>query len=222
MSHSAAEGSAATADPQGDGAGQPTGDPAVDPAAQADGDTQDGQGDGEPDYKAEAEKWKALARKHERTAGQNADAAKRLKSIEDANKTELQRAQEAQQQAERQRDEALETHARIMAAATHDVPVDLIDFLGTGTAEEIDDRAQTLSGVIQAEATRLANQMFQAAGMDPSQLGNGNGSATAAGAAAKAGHRPVEAMGGGLTPASGTRPVTSDDWLREQFQGARN
>jgi hypothetical protein len=224
MSHAAAGEPAATAGPQGDGAGQPTGDQVVDPAAQAEGDTPEGQGDEpETDWQAEAEKWKSLARKHERTAGQNADAAKRLKTIEDQNKTDLQRAQEAQQEAERQRDEALETHARIMAAATHDVPVDLIDLLGTGTAEEIDERAQLVSGVIQAEATRLANQMFQAAGIDPASLANGgaNGSPTASGAAARAGHRPVESMGGGTQPARGTQPMTSDDWLREQFASSR-
>jgi hypothetical protein len=219
MSHAAAEGAAATAASQGDDAGQPTGDQVVDPAAQVDGDTPDDQAQ-ETDWKAEAEKWKAHARKHERTATQNAEAAKRLRTIEDANKTELQRAQEAQQEAERQRDEALQTHARIMAAATHDVPVDLIDLLGAGTAEEIDERAELVSSVIQAEATRLANQMFQAAGLQMPE-GNENGSPTATGAAARAGHRPVESMGGGVTPAAGTRPISSDDWLREQFAHSR-
>lgn len=219
MTHSAADGAADIAASQGDGAGQPTGDQDVDPAAQADGDSQDGQGEEETDWQAEADKWKALARKHEKTANQNKDAAARLKNIEDANKTELQRAQEAQQEAERQRDEALGTHARIMAAATHDVPVELIDLLGTGTDEEIDERAQLVATAIQTEATRIAQQMMQAAGFDPQ--GNGNGSASAAGAAARAGHRPVEAMGGGLEPTGGTRPVTSDDWLREAFANAR-
>ncbi len=61
-----------------------------DPKGGADGGTQDGAG-GEPDWKAEAEKWKAHSRKHEGQAKANADAARRLKEIEDANKTETQK-----------------------------------------------------------------------------------------------------------------------------------
>lgn len=223
MSSVAAEQAAGTAASQGDDAGQPTGDQQVDPAAQGDAGTAEGQGEGQgTDWQAEAEKWKNLARKHERLAGQNADAARELKKIQDANKSDLERAQEAQAEAERQRDEALGTHARIMAAATHDVPVELIDLLGTGTAEEIDERAELLSSAIQAEATRIAQQMMAAAGFTPNGDGtNGNGSATAAGAAARAGHRPVESMSGGTQPARGTQPVTANDWLREQFAQSR-
>jgi hypothetical protein len=44
--------------------------------------TDDGdQGDAEPDHKAEAEKWKALARKQEQRAKANAEAAKELAKI---------------------------------------------------------------------------------------------------------------------------------------------
>lgn len=46
------------------------------------------------DFAAEAEKWKALARKNEARAKENADAAKRLQEIEDANKTELEKERE--------------------------------------------------------------------------------------------------------------------------------
>ena len=40
----------------------------------------------------EVAKWKSLARKHEARAKENAGAAKRLKELEDADKTELQKA----------------------------------------------------------------------------------------------------------------------------------
>lgn len=50
---------------------------------------------GEKDWQAEAEKWKALARKHEGSAKANADAAKRLAEIEEANKTDLEKAVDA-------------------------------------------------------------------------------------------------------------------------------
>jgi hypothetical protein len=47
--------------------------------------------EGQPDYKALAEKWKTLSRKHEGQAKANADAAKRLAEMEDADKTEMQK-----------------------------------------------------------------------------------------------------------------------------------
>lgn len=63
-----------TQDPAG--APEPTGtDDQVDPAK----------------LKADVDKWKALARKHEQTAKSNSDAAKRLAEIEDSQKTETQR-----------------------------------------------------------------------------------------------------------------------------------
>ena len=40
------------------------------------------------DWEAEATKWKALARKHEKAAKDNADAARRLAQIEESGKSE--------------------------------------------------------------------------------------------------------------------------------------
>lgn len=57
----------------------------------------------EPDadaLKAEVEKWKGLARKHEQTAKSNAAAARKLVELEEADKSELQRAQDAAKAAE--------------------------------------------------------------------------------------------------------------------------
>lgn len=70
-----------------------------DPKDGQDGGVGDGT-DNEPDWKAEAEKWKAHSRKHEGQAKANADAAKRLKEIEDANKTETQKLAEEKAAAE--------------------------------------------------------------------------------------------------------------------------
>lgn len=48
---------------------------------------------GEPsDQAKEVEKWKSLARKHERDAKSNADARRRLTEIEDADKSDLEKA----------------------------------------------------------------------------------------------------------------------------------
>lgn len=55
----------------------------------------------DPDYKSEAEKWKALARKHEAQSKSNAEAARKLKELEDADKTEAQKAADKAAEAEK-------------------------------------------------------------------------------------------------------------------------
>jgi hypothetical protein len=63
----------------------------------------------------------------------------------DSQKTELERAQE---EAQRSREELAQTrtmNARLMAAATYNLPPDLIDLLGSGSEEEIDARAKLLA-----------------------------------------------------------------------------
>lgn len=47
----------------------------------------------ETDWKAEAEKWKALSRKNEETAKANSAAAKKLAELEEANQSEIEKAQ---------------------------------------------------------------------------------------------------------------------------------
>lgn len=84
------------------------------------------------DWKAEAEKWKALSRKNETAAKSNAEKAKRLDEIEEQSKSELQKALDAKDAAEK-RAAALEvetTKARVAAAKGVDAS------LLTGTTEE--------------------------------------------------------------------------------------
>jgi hypothetical protein len=59
---------------------------------QSDTDKDDQKAGPDKDWQAEAEKWKSLARKHESTAKGNVDAAKKLADIEEANKTETEKA----------------------------------------------------------------------------------------------------------------------------------
>jgi hypothetical protein len=56
----------------------------------------------EPDWKAEAEKWKAFSRKNEETAKANSGAAKRLAELEEANKSEIEKAQARAEAAEKE------------------------------------------------------------------------------------------------------------------------
>jgi hypothetical protein len=56
----------------------------------------------ETDWKAEAEKWKANSRKNEDNAKANAAAAKKLAELEEANKSEIEKAQARAEAAEKE------------------------------------------------------------------------------------------------------------------------
>lgn len=70
----------------------------------------------ETDFQAEAAKWKALSQKMEARAKENADAAKRLAELEEADKTEIQRAVDKATEAERRATEAEAKALRIEVA----------------------------------------------------------------------------------------------------------
>jgi hypothetical protein len=192
-----AEDSGAGTVTEGTGSGEP-GTGGEDGAAELLG----GMLDNDPDKLAEElEKWKGLARKHEGRAAKNAEAAQRLREIEDANKTELQKAQDAAAEAVRERDEARADHSRVMAAAAHNLPVDLIDYLGTGTDEEINGRAEAIAGAIDTRARELADEMVNQSN------GGRNGF--------QPGTRPVESLRAGSAPSSGGTPKTTEEWFRQ-------
>lgn len=62
--------------------------------------TDDPPATGGEDLAAEVEKWKSLSKKNEARAKENATAAKRLRDIEEANKSEAQKAADRVAQAE--------------------------------------------------------------------------------------------------------------------------
>lgn len=150
------------------------------------------------DWEAEALKWKALSRQHERqhlTAlgfkskdeiDQLRQAAQKYAEFEDTQKTELQRATERAQSVEQQLADLQATNARLMAAATHNIPPDLIDLLGSGSADEINARAEALAERLKAAAPAVA----------PAQ------------------QRPVEALTPGAATASGATTASPDEWIR--------
>jgi len=116
-----------------DGAG---GEP--DPKDGAGDDGQDGAG-GEPDWKAEAEKWKGLSRKHETQAKQNSDAAKRLKELEDADKSELQKANDTAATEKARADAAEAKATRFEVAAELGIQAKHMKYLTGSTKEEIEE-----------------------------------------------------------------------------------
>ncbi|OMI34378.1 hypothetical protein [Streptomyces sparsogenes] len=171
------------------------------PAQQQEGAAQ--QNAGEPkqevtDWESEAIKWKALSRQHENKhlaalgfkskdeIDQLRAAAQKYQEFEDTQKSELQRANERAQSVEQQLSDLRATNARLMAAATHNIPPDLIDLLGAGSDEEINSRAEVLAERLKAAAPT----------------------------AAPTSPRPVEALTPGAATASGTAATSPDDWIR--------
>jgi hypothetical protein len=80
----------------------------------------------QPDPSAELEKWKALARQNEARAKANAEKAKAFDDLEEANKTELQKAQDAAATAAADAQQARLDALRARTAATNGVPEDLL------------------------------------------------------------------------------------------------
>lgn len=120
-------------------------------AATAESDTEDSQ-DQSPTPKKPTETvefWKAKARDNEKRAKENSDAAKRLKELEDAQKTELQREREAREAAEKAaaelRAERELTQIRAQVSKSTGIPAEV---LRGNTQEEIEDHAQSLKALL--------------------------------------------------------------------------
>ena len=158
-------------------------------------------GDAQPevtDWEAEAAKWKSLARRHE---GKHLDAlgfkskdelaqlrqaAQKYTEFEDAQKSETQRANERAQTFEQQLVDERAQNTRLLAAATHNIPPELIELLGSGTADEINSRAEVLAGRLKATTPA------------PTPVSS----------------RPVESLTPGAAPSSAA-PMDPDAWIRK-------
>lgn len=126
------------------------------------------------------------------------DAERRLRELQsqlqqytDRDKSELQKAVERAEAAERDASSVRVANARLMAAATYNLPPEWIDLLGDGTDEQIDERAR-----------RIADQLAAARGAaQPTQP------------SVPAAAWPVEALTPGAQPAH-QPPPDPDSWLR--------
>lgn len=161
----------------------------------------------EKDWKAEAEKWKALSRRHESTAKANSEAAKRWNEFEESQKSEQQKLMERLELVERERDEERRARARLVAAATYDLPASLLERIGGSSEEEINESAKALAEEIEAVvAERLAAAPPPPAPEPPAPAPS-----------VPASTRPVESLRPGAMPAN-AGPTDGNDWLR-QFVG---
>lgn len=105
---------------------------------------------------------------------------------QDAQKSEQQKLVEAKEAAERQLGDLRSTNARLLAAATHNIPPELIDLLGGGTDDEINARAEILAERLKATAP----------------------------ASTPTSQRPVESLTPGAAPSSAA-PTDPDAWIRK-------
>lgn len=93
------------------------------------------------DYKAEADKWKALARKHEARAKATAEKASKYDEVVESQKTEAQKSAERLAEAERLAHESKIRAVRAEVAALKGVPPELL----SGTTEaEVEESATAL------------------------------------------------------------------------------
>lgn len=173
----------------------------------ASGDTQQPT---EAESKFDATRWAAMfgdqdpaevkrrlehSRTWEKRAKENSKAAAEYQKYLDSQKTEQERLAEAKEAAERELTDLRSANARLMAAATHNLPPELIDLLGTGTEDEIDARAALLAEKLAAAAPPPAPPAAEPERRAPAQT------------------RPVESLTAGAKPAT-ERPADMDAILR--------
>jgi hypothetical protein len=147
-----------------------------------DDDAADKDADKGKDTGNDAAKWKALARKHEAQAKANAAAAKRLKEIEDAGKTEEQRKSDKLAEAERRAAEAESRSLRYEIAAEKGLTIKMAKRLVGTTREEME-----------ADADELLAELGGGAGGDKGDKGSEGGADDKSG-------RPREKLRPGAVP----------------------
>lgn len=109
------------------------------------GDTQQ---QADKDWKAEADKWRELARKHEKDSRARAGAAEKLAALEESQKTEAQKVAERADAAEKRAAESERNLARYRVAVAKKLPAELVDRLRGDTEEEIAADADALLALV--------------------------------------------------------------------------
>lgn len=96
------------------------------------------------DWQAEAEKWKALSRKHESQAKSNADKAQKFDELQEAQKSEVEKLTEAQQAAAKEAADAKRDAARMRVALSKGLSEAQAKRLVGDTVEELEADADEL------------------------------------------------------------------------------
>lgn len=127
--------------------------------------SEDAGSETEPDWKAEAEKWKSLSRKNEDAAKSNATKAKEYDAYVESQKTEQERAADAVKTLAGEKASLASENAKLKAALKYGLSDEDLELLGDGSPEQIETRAEKL-------AARLGTQ--KPAGPSSSSLGRVN------------------------------------------------
>lgn len=130
----------------------PTQDPAPDPSTDPKPDPKS-----ETDPAAEVEKWKALARKNEAQAKANAEAAKKLKELEDAGKTEVEKLSAERDTHKGRADSAELALVRLEVALEKGLTKGQAKRLVGSTREELETDADELLAELGGEKKPAAN-----------------------------------------------------------------
>lgn len=140
--------------------GQPAGQQPATP-------TEDGSSNSSTGETETVDYWKSRARQHEQRAKDNAAAAKRLAEIEDAQKTEAQRAAEALATERKRADEAAREALSLRIATEHHLGAEDAELLA-GLPDE--DAMRKLAKRLEAQAAGNGEQSQQEA---PPRVGYG-------------------------------------------------
>lgn len=81
--------------------------------------------------------------------------ADQFAALEEASKSDAQRLQESVAQAQRDAESARAEAIRYKAAATHGIPVEHFDLLGTGTEEQVTANAQKVAALLAAQVAAV-------------------------------------------------------------------
>lgn len=156
------EGDAGDGAPAGGGEGAGTGEPnaAGEPGADTAPKTLE-------EALAEVSKWKAMSRKHEGTSRANADKARQFDELQEANKTELQKAADRAAAAEAKAADVEARALRAEVAADKGIPAAL---LSGSTKEELEASADALLA-FRGPATRSATAQEAGAGQQGEPIG---------------------------------------------------
>jgi hypothetical protein len=145
------------------------------------------------DWKAEAEKFRALSKKHEARAKENATAAQELQKLKDAEKSELQRLHEAAEQSQKRAQDAELRALRMEVAAEKGLTSAQARRLVGSTKDELLEDADDLLSSFQPAKQDPAPPEPPAPAPDqkPQPSNNGGGDRT---------RRPTERLTPGAAP----------------------
>lgn len=113
--------------------------------------------------------WQAEARKWEKRAKENKSAADKLAEIEESKKTEIQKAAERAEQAEKRISELEREKSRLSVIATHGIPGDYQDLVKGDSEEDLVASAEKVKSLIESAARNQAPE--QASYVIPSEGG---------------------------------------------------